>query len=175
MFGSHWSWPQEGSKNTKITDILLSRLEKVYSSCFLADLRCPSVDASHTSATTSMSQSFSTFNFVDVKNIEVPLARSAPSNTYQSQSIAEDRPVILSVTASPSRWKHRQHTAAGWRKSSQPWSRKWRTTVASLELRRCLHYWWQSDGKEQSLVSATLPPTKQEEGECVPKDRADSG
>lgn len=110
-------------------------------------------------------QTFSTFNFVDVKNIEVSLAKRTPSNTCQSQSLvpstaAEDSPVILSVTASSSRWKHMQTTAAGCRKISQLWSRKWRTTAASLELRRCSHYWWQSDGKEQSLVSATLPPTK---------------
>lgn len=117
---------------------------------------------------------------MDVKNIEVSLAKRTPSNTCQSQSLvpsaaAEDSPVILSVTASSSRWKHMQTTAAGCRKISQLWSRKWRTTAASLELRRCSHYWWQSDGKEQSLVSATLPPTKQEEGECVPRDRADTG
>lgn len=89
--------------------------DEVYSSCSLADPRSPGVDASHTSTTTSMSQSFSTFNFVDVKNIEVSLARSTPSNTCQSQSIAlsaaaEDSPVILSVRASSSRWKHLQHT-----------------------------------------------------------------
>lgn len=50
------------------------------------------------------------------------------------------------------------HTAAGCRSSSPTCSRKWRTTAASPELRRCLHCCWQSDGKEQSLVSATLPP-----------------
>lgn len=119
-----------------------------------------------TSATTSMSQSFSTFNFVDVKNIEVSLARSAPSNTCQSQSIVPSAaaehfssdPVCDSIFQQME--THAAHTAAGWRKSSRPWNRKWRTTAASLELRRCLHYWWQSDGKQQRLLAASLTPTK---------------
>lgn len=178
-FGSHWSWSQEGSKNTKFTNILLSRLEKVYSSCSLADPKCPGVDASHTSATTSMSQSFSTFNFMDVKNIEVPLARSAPSNTCQSQSIA------LSELLRILQWSClRQHFPADGNTcnphSCRLWSTKWGTTAASLELGRCLCNWWQSDGKEQSLVSAALPPTKchlqtRRRENVFPRTKADTG
>lgn len=112
-FGSHWSWSQEGSKNTSD---YWHPLDKTEGSLFLL-LSCrsqmPRCGCQPQQPLPACHSHLAPLTFGCQKYRGV-FSQEAPSHTCQRQSTvlstAEDPAVILSVTASSSRWKHRQHT-----------------------------------------------------------------